>query len=76
MISAAVALLLATATGDPTEWVAAQGGGVERNAQGQVVGVVLRSAWVTDIDLARFVCCKTSRTFSAGKNLAMTPRLM
>ena len=34
-----------------TDWIAAQGGSVERDDSGQVVAVNLRSRWVTDGDL-------------------------
>src|SRR5688500_704447 len=33
------------------EWIGALGGHIERDSQGQIVGVNLRATWVTDGDL-------------------------
>ena len=42
-----------TPASDDAQWVTDLGGTVVRNQQGQVTGVNLRGAWVTDTDLRR-----------------------
>src|ERR1041385_5952401 len=49
-------LLLAVAAlchADVASWIAAQGGTMERDRAGRVIGANLRAAWITDTDLSK-----------------------
>lgn len=48
-----VAVLLLLAASDPAGWISDRGGAVERDKQGNIVGVDLSGSWVTDTDLDR-----------------------
>jgi len=52
-MAAATGLAAAELNDDVALWVTAQGGRIERDAQGQIDSVDLTSSWITDADLAR-----------------------
>jgi Leucine-rich repeat (LRR) protein len=67
-MAAAAGLTAAELHDDVAQWVAAQGGRLERDAQGQIDSVDLTSSWITDADLTRLAALSHLRKL----NLAHT----